>query len=264
MMSSPWNTTIGLEKPISELHLMLKTAEKTIPRKTPKCSWFVKRKSKRRNNLITHKLERAKGRKLFKLHHHIRRRKLLRINPDFSMDSLGSRKGIVLNIFLGWKKRRSGKTLHVYLFSWLKWDLLLFHLTLRYLALVIELIFIIHCRGSKRRRSWKRMIWYYKLEIKHRLLSKLYENYDLCLPSGLYLSLSNVCLITSITRNIISFSCLRKFGFSYQIVDGNIHSFLNGVFYVEARTINGIHELNINDTSYNKSLYHVNDGFWAF
>nr|KAJ0185229.1 hypothetical protein LSAT_V11C900487070 [Lactuca sativa] len=60
-----------------------------------------KRKSKRRNNLITHKLERAKGRKLFKLHHHIRRRKLLRINPDFSMDSLGSRKGIVLNIFLG-------------------------------------------------------------------------------------------------------------------------------------------------------------------
>nr|KAJ0193311.1 hypothetical protein LSAT_V11C800391640 [Lactuca sativa] len=81
---------------------------------------------------------------------------------------------------------------------------------------------------------------------------------DLCLPSGLYLTIDNACLITSITRNIISVSRLRKYGYDFKFVDDNIHSFLKGIFYFEARPVNGIYELNLDDTSNNKSLYHVN------
>lgn len=83
-------------------------------------------------------------------------------------------------------------------------------------------------------------------------------HFDLCLPCGLYLTLNNVCLITSITRNIVSDSRLRKSGFNFQFVDDNIHSFLNGILYFEARPINGIYELNLYDTSNDKYLYHVN------
>nr|KAJ0200916.1 hypothetical protein LSAT_V11C600338470 [Lactuca sativa] len=72
--------------------------------------------------------------------------------------------------------------------------------------------------------------------------------FDLCLPSGLYLTLNNVYLVTSITRNIVSVSRLRKSGFNFQFVDENIHSFLDGIFYFEARPINEIYELNLDDT----------------
>nr|KAJ0215331.1 hypothetical protein LSAT_V11C300143630 [Lactuca sativa] len=58
-------------------------------------------------------------------------------------------------------------------------------------------------------------------------------HFDLQLPSGLYLTLNN-------------------------FVDDNIHSLLDGIFYFEARPINAIYELNLDDTSNNKSLYHVN------
>nr|KAJ0201686.1 hypothetical protein LSAT_V11C600305960 [Lactuca sativa] len=83
-------------------------------------------------------------------------------------------------------------------------------------------------------------------------------HFDLFLPSCLYLTLDNARLITSINRNIILVSSLRKSGYDFKFVDDNIHSFLKGIFYFEARPINGIYELNLDNTSNNKSLYHVN------
>nr|KAJ0191599.1 hypothetical protein LSAT_V11C800425560 [Lactuca sativa] len=83
-------------------------------------------------------------------------------------------------------------------------------------------------------------------------------NFELCLPSILYLKLDNVCLITTITSNIISVLHLIKFDFNYQFVNDYIHSLLNGVLYFKARQINGIFELNLDDSSNNKSIYHVN------
>ena len=83
-------------------------------------------------------------------------------------------------------------------------------------------------------------------------------HFDLCLPSGLYLTFEYVFLVTSITRNIISFSRLRKSGYDFKFVDDNIHSFLKGIFYFEARPINGIYELNLDGISNIKTLYHVN------
>ena len=73
------------------------------------------------------------------------------------------------------------------------------------------------------------------------------------------LTLNYVCLITYITRNIISVSPLRKSGYDFKFVDDNIHSLLNGIFYFEARPINGIYELNLDDTSNDKSIYHQKD-----
>nr|KAJ0202556.1 hypothetical protein LSAT_V11C500232900 [Lactuca sativa] len=83
-------------------------------------------------------------------------------------------------------------------------------------------------------------------------------HFDLCLPSGLYLTFEYVFLVTSITRNIISFSRLRKFGYDFKFGDDNIHFFLKGIFYFEARPINGIYELNLDDISKNKSHYNEN------
>nr|KAJ0221420.1 hypothetical protein LSAT_V11C200080950 [Lactuca sativa] len=83
-------------------------------------------------------------------------------------------------------------------------------------------------------------------------------HFDLCLPSNLYLTLDNACLIISITRNIVLVSRSRKSGLYFKSVDYNVHSFLKGIFYFEARPINGIYELNLDDTSNHKSLYHVN------
>nr|KAJ0211716.1 hypothetical protein LSAT_V11C400204140 [Lactuca sativa] len=41
---------------------------------------------------------------------------------------------------------------------------------------------------------------------------------------------------------------------NYQFIDDNIQPFLNEVFYFAARPINGIYELNIDDSSNNKSI----------
>ena len=75
-------------------------------------------------------------------------------------------------------------------------------------------------------------------------------NFELCLPSGLYLKLYHFCLITTITKNIILVSRWGKSGFNYQFVDDYINSFLNGVFFFAIRAINGIYELNIDDYIY--------------
>nr|KAJ0206220.1 hypothetical protein LSAT_V11C500244340 [Lactuca sativa] len=63
-----------------------------------------------------------------------------------------------------------------------------------------------------------------------RVVVQDFGNFDLCLPSGLYLTLDNVCLVTSITRNIISVSHLTKSGYDFKFFDDNICSFLKGIF----------------------------------
>lgn len=55
--------------------------------------------------------------------------------------------------------------------------------------------------------------------------------FDLCIPFGVYLTLNNVYFITSINKNIISLSCLRKSGYDSKFVDDNIHCFFNLIFY---------------------------------
>nr|KAJ0204171.1 hypothetical protein LSAT_V11C500258580 [Lactuca sativa] len=74
-------------------------------------------------------------------------------------------------------------------------------------------------------------------------------HFYLCLPFCMDLTLINVCLITYIIKKIILVSHLIKFAFKFQFVNDDVHSFLDGIFYFEARPINRIYELNLDETS---------------
>ncbi|KAD5802565.1 hypothetical protein E3N88_13925 [Mikania micrantha] len=78
-------------------------------------------------------------------------------------------------------------------------------------------------------------------------------DYTLNLPSGLEVILRNVLYAPSLTRNIISVSILRQYGYGFKFIENDIHVSLNDVFYFKAIPLNGIYELvhdnALNDTS---------------
>lgn len=64
-------------------------------------------------------------------------------------------------------------------------------------------------------------------------------------------------LIPSLARSIILVARLKQSGFTYHIVDDNIHSFMSRMFLFEARPTNGIYELNLDFLSNNNFIYHA-------
>ncbi|WJX23766.1 hypothetical protein P8452_12955 [Trifolium repens] len=64
--------------------------------------------------------------------------------------------------------------------------------------------------------------------------------YDLALPSGLIIQLKNCYYVPAISRNIISVSCLDKFGFSFIIKNNCCYIYLNDIFYASAQMYNGL------------------------
>ena len=84
-------------------------------------------------------------------------------------------------------------------------------------------------------------------------------NLELCLPSGLNLYLNNVYYVPTLTRNILSVSLLKQSAFNYQFMNDNLHVFKNGIFYFEARPINGIYEINLDCKSKDNSIYNISD-----
>ena len=89
---------------------------------------------------------------------------------------------------------------------------------------------------------------------------KAVGQYQLLLPSGLYLLLDNCCYVPSLTRNIISAYRLYEQGFQYKFdFDyGNISILKDNVFYCVTCPNNGIYEVDLT-SSYDKqsSLFHV-------
>ena len=90
--------------------------------------------------------------------------------------------------------------------------------------------------------------------------------FDLLLPSGLHLLLTNVVYAPSLTRNILSVDRLRQSGFMYRFINEFIHAFYNNVFYFEARPINGIYEINldcpiVNNINTKRVKYDLNDSY---
>lgn len=83
-------------------------------------------------------------------------------------------------------------------------------------------------------------------------------DYDLHLLNGLCFTLKIFCFLPNLTRNIISVVYLKQVGFAYHFNDGFIHAYKNGVFYCEARTLNGIYEVNIESSLNNSFIYHAN------
>ncbi|KAD5318121.1 hypothetical protein E3N88_18067 [Mikania micrantha] len=80
-------------------------------------------------------------------------------------------------------------------------------------------------------------------------------DYVLKLPSGLEVILKNILYAPSLTRNIISVSLLRQYGYDFKFVDIDIHVSLNHMFYFKAKPCNGIYELVHDNTTYDSSMY---------
>ncbi|KAL4312808.1 hypothetical protein GQ457_01G025070 [Hibiscus cannabinus] len=68
--------------------------------------------------------------------------------------------------------------------------------------------------------------------------------YVFSLPSGLILNLENCYFVPSLTKNIISVSCLDKIGFEIIIKNNSCSFFYDNLFYGSAQLINGNYILN--------------------
>ncbi|KAD4982077.1 hypothetical protein E3N88_18748 [Mikania micrantha] len=79
--------------------------------------------------------------------------------------------------------------------------------------------------------------------------------YHLTYPSGLVLTLNNCLFAPGLTRNIISVSLLFEQGFKYVFNGIAISTYLNDVFYFEAKPRTGIYEIDVqpNNNIYNLS-----------
>ncbi|KAK2395944.1 secreted RxLR effector protein [Trifolium repens] len=75
--------------------------------------------------------------------------------------------------------------------------------------------------------------------------------YNLSLPSGLIIQLKNCYYVPAISRNIISVSCLDKFGFSFIIKNNCCSIYLNDIFYANAQMYNGLYVLDLETPVYN-------------
>ncbi|VFQ61667.1 unnamed protein product, partial [Cuscuta campestris] len=74
--------------------------------------------------------------------------------------------------------------------------------------------------------------------------------YSLSLPSGLILHLNNCLFVPSMSRNIISVSCLDKAGFSFVVKDKTLSVFRNDIFYAAAHTLNRVPSKAVESTPY--------------
>ncbi|KAK9033674.1 hypothetical protein V6N11_049860 [Hibiscus sabdariffa] len=75
--------------------------------------------------------------------------------------------------------------------------------------------------------------------------------YVLSLPSGLILNLENCYFVPSLTKNIISVSCLDKIGFEIIIKNNSCSFFYDNLFYGSAQLINGLYILNQENMIFN-------------
>ena len=70
-------------------------------------------------------------------------------------------------------------------------------------------------------------------------------SYELTLPSRLLLVLDNCYYVPTICRNIISFSCLHNDGFSFIIKNNNCSIFHKDMFYANAYVQDGLYVMNL-------------------
>ena len=69
--------------------------------------------------------------------------------------------------------------------------------------------------------------------------------YDLTLPSGLVFQLKNCYYVPTVSRNIISLSCLDMDGFHFIIKNNIISIYIADIFYGNAHLSNGLYVLNL-------------------
>ena len=90
-----------------------------------------------------------------------------------------------------------------------------------------------------------------------RVTALVVRSYDITLPSGLVLSLKNCYYVPTMSRNIISISCLDKIGFEFIIRNNKCSIYYDDVFYGYTPRTHGLYVLDIEDTN-EKSIYNIN------
>jgi hypothetical protein len=70
---------------------------------------------------------------------------------------------------------------------------------------------------------------------------------DLHLPSGLVLELSSVYFVPSISRNIISVSCMDMDGFTFFFIKDQYFFYRDGIFYGSSQVVNGLYILEMDN-----------------
>ena len=79
-------------------------------------------------------------------------------------------------------------------------------------------------------------------------------DYSLSLPSGLVILLKNCYFVPTMSRNIISVSCLDMEGFSFIIQNNMLSIHREGIFYGNGLLSNGLYIL---DLETNKPIYNI-------
>jgi len=110
-------------------------------------------------------------------------------------------------------------------------------------------------QGFKRNKFYKKGDTSLYMGNGAKVVVEALGDYVLKLPSGLEVILNNILYAPSLTRNIISVSLLRQFGYDIKFIDNGICVFMNDVFYFKAMPSNGIYELVHDNTSFDNSLY---------
>ena len=80
--------------------------------------------------------------------------------------------------------------------------------------------------------------------------------YYLTLPSRLVLQLSNYYYVPTMSKNIISVSCLDNNGFHFIIKNNNLSIYHGDIFYGVATLSFGLYVLNLEQS---KRIYNIND-----
>ena len=249
------------EKSISELHSMLKTAENNIPKKPSNVLMIREgkiKKPKPTNFKAKTKFVKGKGKKVAPVPQPKKKDKVAKEDVCFECGVIGHWKRNCPTYLAGLKaKKAESGTSGIYMYM-IEMGIFTFSSNTWVFDTGCGTHICNSLQGFRKSKQLKAGEMVLHVGNGAKVAVQALGYFDLCLPNGLYLKLDNVCLIPSLTRNIISVARLKQSGFTYQFVDDNIHSFMNGMFYFEARPINGIYELNLDCSSNNNSIYHAN------
>ena len=111
-------------------------------------------------------------------------------------------------------------------------------------------------QGLKRSRQLKKGEVDLRVGNGAKVAASAVGSYELTLPSGLLLVLDNCYYVPTICRNIISISCLDNDGFSFIIKNNNCSIFHKDMFYANAYLQDGLYVMNLQKSN-NSHVYNI-------
>ncbi|GJT27671.1 zinc finger, CCHC-type containing protein [Tanacetum coccineum] len=114
--------------------------------------------------------------------------------------------------------------------------------------------------GLKRRRKLKHGALKLYVGNGMRAVVQAIVSFDLFIPNGLVIVLDNWHYAPSITRGVVSLSCLVDNGYMYTFMNYGIIVMKDGVFYFNANPRDGIYEIDVHNPYPNvSSIYNVSN-----